>query len=619
MKKLTSSDISLAFITAILCILSLTACNTNAITPSVAASTVIPSATIAAQPAGPTIAEIQGVSHFSPFEGESVVGVQGVVTALRGDGYYIQSLVPDNELASSEGLLIFTKTPPRVKVGDLVSVSGNIVEFYASGSESGYLPITELVQSEYEILESELTLPEPTVIGLGGRMPPSQIIDNDSLERFDPNEDGIDFYESMESMLVQINNAVAVGSSSAYKEIPVVADNGDNAGLLSAAGTLVIQKDDFNPERILLDDSLRPLPLVITGDYSIDPIIGIMDYTFGAFKLQPLKKPTFSPGGLSPEIADPATDDELSIATFNVENLDPLDSPERFDLLAIQIVDHLQSPDLITLVEVQDNNGAGMTNEVDASLTYQMIIDAVLTAGGPTYEFRDIPPQHNQDGGEAGGNIRVGFLFRTDRGLTFVDRPGGDATTAVQWFQDASGVHLSYSPGRIDPQNPAFLESRKPLAGEFIFRGQTIFVVANHFNSKGGDTALFGEFQPPLLTSEFQRIRQAQVLHNFVSELLTMDPQANIVITGDLNDFQFSAPLTTLLGNELTNLVTVLPAEEQYTYVYEGNAQALDHVMASANMFRYLNNVDIVHINAPFTDTTRLGDHDPVLVRFILP
>jgi len=608
------------FIIAILCALLLTACKTDVAPIQPTATTAVPVLTpTETTPTGPSIAEIQGAGHFSPYEGDTVENVQGVVTALRGDGYYIQSLQPDNNLATSEGLLVFTKYPPRVKVGDLVLVSGEIDEFYASGAEAGYLPITELVQSEFTVLSSDQAVPEPVIIGQGGRTPPNKIIDNDSLDVFDPDEDGIDFYESMESMLVQVNDALAVGPSSAYKEIPIVVDGGENAGLLSAAGALVIQKDDYNPERILLDDSLRSLPLVMTGDYSIDPIVGILDYTFGAFKLQPLKKPTFTSGGFEPEIAVPASDDELSVATFNVENLDPLDLPERFETLANQIVNHLQSPDLITLVEIQDNNGPGMNDEVDASQTYQMIVDAVIAAGGPVYQFRDIAPKPNRDGGESGGNIRVGFLFRTDRGLTFVDRAGGDAITAVEWVQDATGTHLSFSPGRVDPTNSAFLESRKPLVGEFVFRGQTIFVVANHLNSKGGDTALFGEFQPPLLTSETQRVKQAQVLNDFVAELLRLDPQANILVTGDLNDFQFSNPLVTLMGNELTNLVTVLPAEEQYTYVYEGNAQVLDHILASPNMYRNLNDIDIVHVNALLYGSERLGDHDPVLARFVFP
>ena len=89
---------------------------------------------------------------------------------------------------------------------------------------------------------------------------------------------------------------------------------------------------------------------------------------------------------------------------------------------------------------------------VDATLTLERLIAAIQAAGGPRYDFRQIDPVDDQDGGEPGGNIRVGFLFRTDRGLAFVDRPGGrldDADAVVAGGRPAA----LYSPGRIDPTN----------------------------------------------------------------------------------------------------------------------------------------------------------------------
>jgi predicted extracellular nuclease len=141
------------------------------------------------------------------------------------------------------------------------------------------------------------------------------------------------------------------------------------------------------------------------------------------------------------------------------------------------------SPDIIALQEIQDNNGATNDGTVDTSLTYQTLIAAIQTAGGPVYDWRDIAPVDLVDGGEPGGNIRVGFLFRTDRGLNFVNPPGGDAITATSVSLGDNGVELSINPGRIDPLNDAFLDSRKPLAAEFLYNGHTLVVIANHLNS----------------------------------------------------------------------------------------------------------------------------------------
>ena len=231
-------------------------------------------------------------------------------------------------------------------------------------------------------------------------------------------------------------------------------------------------------------------------------------------------------------------------------------------------------------------------------------------------------PVDDQDGGESGGNIRVGFLFRSDRGIAFVDRPGATSTTPNSVVLGGSGVELGYSPGRIDPTSAAFNSSRKPLAAEFTFHGHKLFLIANHFNSKSGDDPLFGFAQPPVLVSEIQRNLQAQIVNNFVDAILALDASANIVVLGDFNDFQFSTPLALLKGGVLTDLITGLPAAEQYSYVYDGNSQVLDHILISNHLLVPIEGgsalFDVVHANAEFPPETHATDHDPSLVRFTL-
>src|SRR6185436_7393451 len=224
----------------------------------------------------------------------------------------------------------------------------------------------------------------------------------------------------------------------------------------------------------------------------------------------------------------------------------------KYNTLARMIVDNLAAPDIVGLEEIQDKNGAvGGTSSpvVDANVTLDRLVAAIQLAGGPTYAYRQINPVAHQDGGEPGGNIRVGFLFRTDRGLAFVDRPGGNSTTPTAVVDNGGEPQLSLSPGRIDPTNSAFNSSRKPLAGEFTFNGHHFFAVTNHFNSKGGDQPLFGRFQPPTLVSETQRLQQAAIVNDFADDILAVDPNAEIIVLGDLNDFEFSAPVQTLAGS----------------------------------------------------------------------
>jgi predicted extracellular nuclease len=576
--------------------------------------------TVIVRPQVISIHDIQGAGHISPKAG-TLVATGGIVTALRlssGRGFYLQDPAPDVDDATSEGIFVFTSIAPSVAVGDQVMVIGTVAEFRPGGSGSANLTTTEITSPSIALLSTGNPLPSPTVIGAGGHVPPATVIEDDAggnVETggtFDPPSDGIDFYESLEAMLVQVNNAVAVGPRNSFGEIPVVADDGASAGLRTGRGGIVIRSNDFNPERIIIDDVLMATPLVDVGDHFTAPVVGVMDYDFGNFKLLTTGALISSAGGLTQETAAAPASHQLAVAAFNVENLDPADGAAKFDELASLIVDNLRSPDILAVEEIQDNNGPTNDSGTDASLTYGMLISAIQAVGGPTYDFRQIDPVDDQDGGEPGGNIRVGFLFRTDRGLTFIDRPGGTPTSATTVVNGTDGPELSASPGRIDPTNSAFTTSRKPLAGEFAFRGDRVFVVANHFNSKGGDQPLFGRFQPPTLVSEVQRLQQAQIVHDFVEDILALNSQANVIVLGDLNDFEFSAPLLTLKGNILEALIETLPEGERYTYVFDGNSQVLDHILLSSSFFGRPFGYDVVHVNSEFAD--QASDHEPQVV-----
>jgi hypothetical protein len=227
---------------------------------------------------------------------------------------------------------------------------------------------------------------------------------------------------------------------------------------------------------------------------------------------------------------------------------------------------------------------------------------------------------NDQDGGAPGGNIRVGYIFRTDRGLAFIDRPGATSTTPDAVVGTGAATHLAFSPGRIDPNEPngAWISSRKPLAAEWTYNGHHLFTIANHFNSKLGDESLYGVDQPPLRGSEDQRHKQAPIVNDFVKQIETADPSADIVVLGDLNDFQFSDTLTLLKGGELHTLIDTLPVNEQYTYVFEGNSQAIDHTLLSNHAFASVPwHYDIVHLNSEFADNA--SDHEPQVTRLYLP
>jgi predicted extracellular nuclease len=440
---------------------------------------------------------------------------------------------------------------------------------------------------------------------------------------FDPASDGIDFYESLEGMRVQVNNPVAVGPTTTAGVIPVLGDNGANASVRTNRGGIVLRSNDGNPERIFLDDAVLAgsTPAgVNVGDHFSGPAVGVLDYNAGSFKLELTQALTRVSGGLTAETTSPPAPGQLAIASFNVENLDPTDPQSKFDGLAGAVVHNLAAPGIIAVEEVQDNDGPANTSVVDATTTWNKLITAITAAGGPTYTFKQINPVDDADGGEPGGNIRVGFLFRTDIGLSFVAGTPGDATTAVTVSNSgnsADPVALNRNPGRIDPANSAWNSSRKPLVGKFSFNGKPFFVIANHWNSKGGDNPQFGKFQPPVLSSQTQRTQQATAVAGFVNQIKAIDPAARIVVAGDLNDFPWSQPVQTLVSNTgLTDLPGTLPDAERYTYDFEGNSQVLDHILLSAPLVNAGFGYDVVHLNSEFAN--QLSDHEPQVAKLTI-
>ncbi|GAB4024697.1 hypothetical protein GCM10028773_47960 [Spirosoma koreense] len=577
------------------------------------------------------IHDIQGTTHISSLRNQAVSNVPGIVTAVKNNGFYMQEADAnvDNNDATSEGILVFTSSAPTVAVGDAVTVSGTVTEFRTNSNNASNLTVTEITGPTVTRLSVNNPLPSVTILGTGGRSIPASVIEDDVVggnietgtSTFDPATDGIDFYESLEGMRVQINSPVTVSPSETNGSVWLLADDGANATGRTARGGILISPNDFNPERIQIFGGLASLTSLanLNVGTKLSTIVGIVDY-FDNYEVLPIATPTVTmPSSLTKEeTALNPTMSQLTVATFNVENLAPTDGATKFNNLASRIVNNLKSPDIITLEEIQDNNGTGTSGVVDASTTYQMLINAVASAGGPTYQYRQIDPVFGQDGGAPGGNIRQGFFFNPNR-VSFVDRPGGTSTSATTVANVAGVPQLSYSPGRIDPTNSAWTSSRKPLVGEFTFNGQTVFVIGNHFNSKGGDQPLYGPNQPPVLSSETQRVQQASIVRNFVSSILAIEPDANVVVLGDLNDFQFSTPLTILKGSgpsSLTTLVETLAPNEQYTYNFDGNAQVLDHILVSSGLHQRLDGYDVVHINSEFADQD--SDHDPSVARFNL-
>ena len=571
------------------------------------------------------IPEIQGAAHASPLVGQTVA-TGGVVTAVDSNGFYLQDAAGDGNTATSDAVFVFTGGAPTVAVGDAVTLRGTVSEFVPGGASSNNLSTTQITSpTGIAVASSGNALPAPVVIGEGGRRPPSEVIEDDGFASFDPETDGTDFFESLEAMRVTVRDAVAVGPTTDFGEIYTVADGGAGATNLIARGTVNIEGGsggptvtntlggDFNPERVQIDDDAGLLPGFATPEVStgarLGPVTGVVGFAFGQFEVLATEPyAVVQPSALQPETGDlRGGADALTVATYNVLNLDQNDADGSADVadgqfaaVAAHIARSLNAPDIVGLQEIQDNDGASNTAVTSASLTLQTLAEAIAAAGGPRYSFVDNPfITDDETGGEPGGNIRTAFLYRDDR----VDLVDGSLRTVTDPADQAT-----------NPDNP-FADSRLPLAADFTFSGETVTVVANHFTSKGGSAPLLGAVQPPTNGGEPRRLAQAEAVNAFVDGLLGADASANVVVLGDLNEFEFEEPIRALEGADgaLQNLTNTLPEDERYSYVFEGNSQSLDHILASANLAAVAR-FDAVHVNSEFADNA--SDHDPLLARF---
>ncbi|MCH9651816.1 MAG: esterase-like activity of phytase family protein [Deltaproteobacteria bacterium] len=582
-----------------------------------------------------SLPELHGSGHSTAMEDSLLLDIRGIVTAVENrepGGFWIQGPESSNSERSPNGIFVSPQgLEVDLKIGDQVRVGGRIQE---RGSE-GRLSTTILDASRIDTLTRGNVLPPAAVIGVGGRAIPSGIVDDDGMTRYEPQEDPLDFFESLEGMRVEVREAVVVGPTDSYGTFTVVSGAGPGASTRTPRGGLLLEAKDVNPERLMVDSRLLgEAPSLHVGDRFSAPLTGVVSYEYGTYRILPTGPlPPIVRSSPSPDRTTlKADENHLTAATFNVLNLDAQDDASVFEELARTIVEDLASPDLLGLQEIQDDSGPADDGVVTANETLTRLLNAIAAAGGPTYLYRQIDPENGAEGGQPGSNIRVALLFNPAR-IAFFDRGEATAQDPAEIVVQDGYPQLSLSPGRLAPKAPAFVgdstlgfaPSRKPLAAELAFQGHRIFVVVAHLKSKGGDDAVFGSRQPPVARTEPQRLQQARLIQSFTDKILAAEPAANVIVLGDMNEHEFRPPLAqlTTVGESqmsLTNLMEWVPITDRYSFNYQGNSQLLDHILISPNLVvNAAPEIDIVHVNADVSASSSSSDHDPVVVRLELP
>jgi len=609
------------------------------------------------------INEIQGSAHASPLSGHKVT-TRGVVTAVGNDNWYpfdldiyIQSQVSDDDPRTSEGIHITSlNNSVGIKLGQLIEVTGYVME---EARDNNMGETTIRVTEPMTIVKESVSLPEAVSLSA---VPTDRISSHSGgglmSKRNLKLSDGIDFWESLEGMRVKTRDLVVSGFRGGGEDLIEISDR-------FYLNLYVYSRESFTPEQLSRNNGLmidfnsfdyNPELFVITtnhlsngidvqksnGDYYYynigdefkGEVEGVLTYPKNIFgggeyalvtpvPQENLKHKNLETEDLVPLRKRPSSkfdvvgkSDEISIATLNLENLSG-NRQDRIDVLGDLLAYNLKCPDIVNLVEIQDNNGISFRGSANAEITLKKIkIATQQRCLDSHYDFINVDPFELSEGGQPGGNIRVSLLYNKEK-LDFEYR--GDPSSFGGHSIPLSNGDLSVNPGRVFPFDPAFNRSRRSPVMQFSLKSkpeEQLYIIGAHLNSKLGDIDLWGNQQPPIQLSDDRRSAMALKLNEFVRLIEEENPDANIVVLGDFNSLAEENSMRLLTENEtrLKNTIFEQPANERYTTNHNGNSQALDYIFINRNIYeKPCTESEYLSLNSDYMG--RFSDHDPVTLK----
>jgi predicted extracellular nuclease len=548
-------------------------------------------------PEAAQIAEIQGAGLVSPMVGQSRRTEENVVTAVISNGFFIQDPTPDADANTSDGLFVFTGSAPTVSVGDVVTVDGQVVEFFQM---------------------TELDADEVTVTGSGAVPAP---FDFDATTPSPDQPQPANAMERFEGMLVRIVNGIVSSPTNQFGEASVVAVPPRpfrEPGILFP-GLPGLPVFDGNPQIFEIeDDEFAPPDFVGLPAGAVVTAEGPLFFSFGDYQILPTSMTVEGDVAVRPVRARAAG--ELTVGSQNFLRLfdlvdepgkdDPVPTPQQYaDRLAkfsMHVRNAMGAPDILAVQEVENlqvlEDVAARIQIDDPSLLYTPYLE----------EGNDI------------GGIDVGFLVRSTVRVDSITQLGKDDVFEF--------------PG----QPPALLNDRPPLLlrGAYVDNGEfPLAVMVVHQRSLGGvDDPSDG----PRVRAK--RHEQAVRLAGFIQDVQSSEPGVRLVVIGDFNAFEFTDGYVDVMGQvtglpdpqgslvpvdasalpspALTNQTLGMPAEERYSFAFDGSAQSLDHAITTSGLDAWLRGTEHSRGNAdaPFgfdddpTTSLRSSDHDGTVV-----
>jgi predicted extracellular nuclease len=564
------------------------------------------------------ISTIQGSTNTSPLA-NSVVSFTAIVTGdfqnenatdTRLGGFFVQEedADADADANTSEGIFVYEGngvTSSNVAVGDLVTVSGTVVEFNGL---------------------TEITAPTITIVSSGNTLPAFKTL---TITSTDTEK------EALESMRISINQTLTITDNYDFGRLGELglATNGKQQQYTELNAPSVTGFAGYeaaeNAKRIILDDDK-------SGDYrtpiyswaenvgagksyfragsTLSSLSGILDYGFSAFRVRPLAPVTFTASNPRPDA--PSITGNIKVATMNVLNYfngptfptsRGADNSTEYILQKAKIVKAIQdlNADVIGLQEIEndDFSATGALGELVAAL------NTALGAG--TYDF--VNPGTTLLGSDA---IKVSFLYKPAK----VSLIGAALTLTTPTDLFASNGN------------------RVPLAQKFkaVNTCEEFTVIVNHFKAKstGGATGLNTDQMDGQAAWAQRRGEMADALINWVNTTIKPNNGPNVIIIGDLNSYEKETPITKLTSGGFT-LINAAGGSKSFNGLFGD----LDYMLFSNEMASQLKSSAKWAINAdecptlfqydamdnipgttfdPTADVYSSSDHDPIVAGFSL-
>ena len=597
------------------------------------------SLTVTAPPLNLSIHDIQGPGDVSPVVGR-LVSTTGVVTAVVSNGFFFQN--PDGAVDAdpntSEGMFVFTSSRPAAvaSVGNLVQVTGTVGEFIPS-SDPNSPSSTEIDGPTITLISTGNPLPTPVTLTVADTNPAGPI---DQLEKYEGMRVHVDVLNVSGPTDGNLNEANATSTSNGifFGVLPGIPQPFREPGVqlpdpLPPGSPATVTRWDTNPEIIRVNTAVQSgsIALDVTTGATVTSLTGPLDFNsrFYTILTDPNSGATAT-GNVSATPVPAQAPNELTIANFNMERFfDTVNDPTVDDValtptafgnrlnkasLAIRTV--MNTPDIIGVEEMENLP------------TLQALADKVnndaVAAGQPNPSYQPFLVEGNDVGG-----IDVGFLVKGSISVSSVVQVGKDTT-----FVQPGGTTAL-----LNDRPPLVLTATASQPGSDT--SLPVTVVVNHLRS-------LLSIDDPADGPRVRAKREAQA--EFVANLLQSHQAAgeNVVQLCDCNSFEFSDGYVDVIGAilghpvpaeqvvlaspdqvdpDLTDLVTTLPHDQQYSYDFNGSHQVLDHVIVNSTMLAKLSRFVIARNDADFPEVfrndpnrpERISDHDMPVAYFTLP